>query len=206
MEPDYQKSASAAARTLEKYGTVSPMEVLTQLHNVLLISFTSDQLEGNGQDSITMVNRKNGQLQYIILYNSALPQDRLRRVLSRDLGHVILQHDRDTPENVSIEEADCFSFHFLCPSPAPLVTIYFRPDYKSISWSFKDMQTYPSMDALKQAIAEERTRYSRFVGKCVSYTPDDVQIIAKGHTDYFGGWKNYSSVLVGGEMVGYCGE
>ena len=206
MEPDYRKSANAAARTLEKYGTGSPMEVLTQLHNVLLISFASAQLEGNGQDSITMVNRKDGQLQYIILYNGALPHARLRRVLSRELGHVILQHDRKTPENVSVEEAECFSFHFLCPNQEPFVTVYFRPDHSSVLWSFKGTKKYPSMDALKQAIAEEQTRFSRFIGRSAAYTPDDVQIVAKDHADYLGGWKNYSSVLVGGKTVGYCGE
>lgn len=204
MEPDYRKSASAADRTLEKYGTASPMDVFAKLHNVLLISFASAQLEGNGQDSFTLVNRKDGQLQYIVLYNSALPPARIRRALSRELGHVILQHDRETPENVSIEEADCFSFHFLCPKPE--ITIYFRPDHSSVMWSFKDMQSYPSMDALKQAVAEERTRYSRFIGRSVAYTPDDVQIVAKDHEDFFGGWKNYSSVLVDGKTVGYCGE
>ena len=208
MEPDYQRSANAAARTLEKYGTESalpdPLAVLSQMRNVLLISFASTSLEGNGQDSITLVNRQDGRLQYIILYNSALAPARIRRALSRELGHVILEHDRHTPEEVASEEADCFSFHFLCPKPA--FTIYFRPDHRSVSWSFKDMQKYPSMAALKQAIAEERTRFSRFIGKSVSYTPEDVQIVAKEHADYFGGWKNYSSVLVDGKTVGFCGE
>lgn len=204
MEPDYRKSANAADRTLEEYGTGSPMEVLSRLNNVLLISFASAHLEGNGQDSITLVNRQEGRLQYIILYNSALAPSRLRRVLSRELGHVILEHDRHTPEEVSVEEAECFSFHFLCPKPA--ITIYFRPDHSSVSWSFKGMQRFQSLDAMKKAIAEEWTRISRFIGRSVSYTPEDVQIVAKDHADYFGGWKNYSSVLVGGKTVGYCGE
>lgn len=208
MEPDYQRSANAAAHTLEKYGMESappdPLAVLTQLHNVLLISFASVQLEGNGQDSITLVDRREGRLQYIILYNSALAPSRLRRALSRELGHVILEHDRNTPENVASEEADCFSFHFLCPRPE--ITIYFRPDHSSALWSFKDMKQYPSLDALKRDIAEERTRFSRFIGKSVSYTPDDVQIVAKEHLDFLGGWKNYSTVLVDGKTVGFCGE
>ena len=208
MGPDYQRSASAAVDTLNKYGInsapVDPIAVLSKLRNVVLISFASAALDGNGQEAITMVNRQDGKLQYIIMYNSDLSQSRLRRVLSRELGHVVLEHDRETPEEVASEEADCFSFHFLCPKPA--ITIYFRPDHRSVSWSFKDMQKYPSMDALKQAIAEERTRFSRFIGKSVSYTPDDVQIHAEDHADYFGGWKNYSSVLVDGKTVGFCGE
>ena len=209
MEPDYQRSASAAADTLRKYGITSPadpMTVLTKLPNVKLIAFASAAIEWNGQDSMTMVNRQDGQLQYIILYNNDLPPSRLRRVLSRELGHVILGHSKETPEFISAEEADCFSFHFICPHTAPVVSIYFRPHHSSISMSFKGMQTYPSMEALKQAIAEERTRYSRFIGRGISYTADDVQIIAQDQDDIFGGWKNFSSVLVDGILVGSCGE
>ena len=72
--------------------------------------------------------------------------------------------------------------------------------------SFKDMQTFDSMLALKEAIADEQTRIAKFIGRHVSYTPDDVEIRTLNRKDAIGHWNNYSSVIVGGKPVGYCGE
>lgn len=171
--------------------------------NVLLISFESSSGLLSGQDSLTLVDRKGDHLHYIILYNSALPDYQLRRALARELGHVFLRHDGSSPEYIWSEEADCFAFHFLCARPA--VPVLYRPLYESLSMSFKDMRTFPSLDALRQAIADERTRYSYYVGKKIDYTLDDVQISAL-EDDLIAGWKNYCSVSVAGQTVGYCGE
>ena len=202
MEPDYLRSADAATETVNRYGTTDPLAILRQIRNVLLISFSAAAIADNGLDAMTLVNREDGNLQYIVLYNSALSAARLRRALSRELGHVILSHDRNTTETVSEEEADCFSFHLIC---GRTICINFRPSYQSISASFKDARKFSSMDELKRTIADERTRYAKYIGNPSVYSPEDVQVIAHGD-DFYGGWKNYSGVFVGNTLVGYCGE
>lgn len=202
MVPNLRKAARLAAETISSFSCSDPLRILRSLPNVLLIAFESSAGLLSGQDSLTLVDRKNNNLHYIVLYNSALPDYQLRRALARELGHVVLCHDGSSPEYVWTDEADCFAFHFLCKQP---VVVRFRPHHDSFSFSFKSMQEYPSMDALKAAIAEQHTRYSRVIGKNVSYTPDDVQISAL-EKDIFAGWKNYSSVVVGNQTVGYCGE
>ena len=203
MTPDLNKAARAAADAYNSFSLLDPLRVLRSMPNVLLISFESSAGLLSGQDSLTLVDRKGDHLHYIILYNASLPVYQLRRALARELGHVVLRHDGSSPEHIWSEEADCFAFHFLCIRPA--VTIRFRPHYASVSWSFKDMQEFSSLQELKEVIAEQRTRYSRFIGRNVSYTPDDVQISAL-EKDHFGNWKNYSSVAIDNQTIGYCGE
>ena len=203
MIPDLEKAARAAADASALSSGPYPLAVLQSLPNVLLIAFESSAGMLCGQDALTLVDRKCEHLHYIVLYNSTLPDYQLRRALARELGHVVLRHDGASPEYVWTEEADCFAFHFLCSRPA--VPVLYRPLYDSLSMSFKDMRTFPSLDALRQAIADERTRYSYYVGKNISYTPDDVQISALDD-DLITGWKNYSSVSVAGCPVGFCGE
>jgi len=202
MVPNLKKAARLAAETISSFPCSDPLRVLRSLPNVLLIAFESSAGLLSGQDSLTLVDRKNNNLHYIVLYNSALPDYQLRRALARELGHVVLCHDGSSPEYVWTDEADCFAFHFLCLRP---VVIRYRPRHDSVSFSFKSMQEYSSMDELKTAVAEQHTRYSRFIGRNVLYTSDDVQISAL-EKDIFAGWKNYSSVVVGNQTVGYCGE
>ena len=203
MIPDLDKAARAAADASALSSGSDPLAVLQSLPNVLLIAFESSAGMLCGQDALTLVDRKGEHLHYIVLYNSALPNYQLRRALARELGHVFLRHDGASPEYIWSEEADCFAFHFLCARPS--VPVLYRPLYDSLSMSFKDMRTFPSLDALRQAIADERTRFSYYVGKNVDYTLDDVQISALDD-DLIAGWKNYSSVSVAGHTVGYCGE
>jgi len=203
MTPDLDNAARAAADASALSSGPDPLQVLRSLPNVLMIAFESSDGVLSGQDSLTLVDRKGEHLHYIVLYNSALPPYQLRRTLARELGHVFLRHDGSSPEYIWTEEADCFAFHFLCSRPA--VPVLYRPLYDSLSMSFKDMRTFPSLDALRQAIADERTRYSYYVGKNIDYTLDDVQISALDD-DLIAGWKNYCSVSVAGQTVGYCGE
>lgn len=202
MVPNLNKAARLAAETVSSASKTDPLRVLRSLPNVLLIAFESSAGILSGQDSLTLVDRKNNNLHYIVLYNSALPDYQLRRALARELGHVVLCHDGNSPEYVWTDEADCFAFHFLCLRP---VVIRYRPRHDSVSFSFKSMQEFSSMDELKASVAEQLTRYSRFIGRDVLYTSDDVQISALDN-DIYAGWKNYSSVVVGNQTVGYCGE
>lgn len=204
MTPNLDRAARAAADISRRSAVpADPLAVLQSLPNVLLIAFSSSDGMLAWHDALTLVDRKGEHLHYIVLYNSSLPEYPLRRALARELGHVVLRHDGSSPEYIWSEEADCFAFHFLCYRPA--VTVLYRPQYDSLSMSFKDMRTFPSMDALRQAIADERTRYSHYVGKNVCYSLDDVQISAP-EEDLIAGWKNYSAVSVAGHTLGYCGE
>lgn len=202
MIPNLDKAARAAADASGS-SRPDPLRILQSLPNVLLIAFESSAGVLSGQDSMTLVEKRNGFLHYIVLYNSGLPPYQLRRALARELGHVVLRHDGSDPEYVWSEEADCFAFHFLA---RPAVEIRYRPLYDSVSRSFKDMRVFSSISDLKHAIAEERTRFSHYVGKPVFYTSDDVQISALDDPDYFAGWNNYSSVSIAGRPVGFCGE
>lgn len=204
MIPNLDNAARAAADVARRFAIpADPLRVLQSLPNVLLMAVEASAGMLAGQDAFALVERKDEHLHYIVLYDSSLPSYQLRRALARELGHVVLRHDGSSPEYVWSEEADCFAFHFLCYRPA--VTVLYRPQYDSLSMSFKDMRTFPSMDALRQAIADERTRYSHYVGKNVCYSLDDVQISALDE-DLIAGWKNYSSVVIDNQTVGYCGE
>lgn len=202
MVPNLNKAARLAAETISLYSCSDPLRILQSLPNVLLIAFDSSAGMLSVQDSLTLVELKSNHLHYIVLYNSALSDYQLRRALARELGHVVLCHDGSSPEYAWTDEADCFAFHFLCHRP---VVIRYRPHHDSVSFSFKSMQEYSSMIELKTAIAEQLTRYSRFIGRNVLYTSDDVKISAL-EKDIYAGWKNYSSVIVGNQTVGYCGE
>lgn len=208
MEPNFERSSLAAAEVFDRFSSADPLAILKKLRGVLLISHeaeSDDSLEGIDQDAVTLVDRVNGRLRYIVLYNSCLPAARLRFALARELGHVILKHDGSAPEDVWMEEANCFAYHLISHPVRPF-TIFYRPNSSVVSASFKAMQIFSSIDDLKQFIADEQTRISRFVGRSVVYSPADIEIQSLDRKDVFAGWKNYSSVSVAGRPVGYCGE
>lgn len=204
--PDYENAAQKAEETYARYSVgpfpADPLRILRRLPRVLLISCDAPV----DQDAFTCVQRRNGHLCYIIYYNPDLPHYALRSALARQLAHVILQHDCSVSEAVWSEEANCFAYHFLCYRPPVHTVVRYRPVHKMLSVSFKMMQTFDSMDQLRQSIADDQTRYNRFVGKNVSVSPSDVEIRSLPEKDIFGGWKNYSSVVVAGRPVGFCGE
>lgn len=201
MKPNYENAARKAYDTRTHFGLSDPLQILRQLSNVLVITFSFSDMPVD-QDAFTCVDGN----KFIIFYNDSLSPVRLRSVLARELGHVILQHDGKDPEEIWDEEATCYAYHFLCPPPSACVEIKFRPKHAMLSWSFKDMRIFSSLHALKEAIADEQTRIAKYIGHHVSYTPDDVEIRNLNQTDIFGHWNNYSSVIVGGKPVGFCGE
>lgn len=201
MIPNYENAARNAYDTRDRFGLSDPLRILRQFSNVLVITFSSSDIPVD-QDAFTCVDGN----KFIVFYNDSLSPVRLRAALARELGHVVLQHDGKDPEEIWDEEAVCFAYHFLCPPPSACVEIKFRPDHAMLSWSFKDMRIFSSLRALKEAIADEQTRIAKFIGRHVSYTPDDVEIRNLNQTDIFGHWNNYSAVFVNGRSVGYCGQ
>ena len=205
MEPDYTKAATKAGETFVLFWNAEPLHILQGMPNVRVFSFDINPVPGEETwDSCTLVREKEGSLQYIVMYNRKLPAFMIKRTLARELGHIILGHDGTGPEDVWMEEASCFAYHLLCPKPA-INVIYYRPYRKTFTASYKDMQIFSSIEEMKQAVADEYTRFKHFVGKSIVYSPDDVEII-DDCTDYYAGWKNCRSVVLDGKAVGYCGE
>lgn len=201
--PDYDTSVRKAQETAARYSSSDPLVVLRRLPRVLLLSVGLPV----DHDAFTCVQRRKDKLCYIVYYNPSLPAFQLRAALARQLAHVVLQHDGSVPESVLSEEANCFAYHFLCYRPPVRVVINFRPCRSTVSSSFKAMQTFDSMDALKQFVADTHTRLQRFIGKADAlFHPSDVEIRSLDEKDIYGGWKNYSSVVVAGRPVGFCGE
>lgn len=227
MNPDLNRAAKEGEFTLYKFKVdledIDPLPILEALPNVLMISYDSSyepmsipnpMFASDNLDSFTLVNKKDGKLQYIIVYNQSLSRERLRLALARELGHVILQHDGTNPEFVWNEEASCFAHHFLCPLCAleekrrkeQGKTICFRPKRERYSLELKEMQRFPDLDSMREHVAYEQTRWKRFVGdmECF-YHPDDIEVITADEIDSIIGWKNNCNVVVDGRTVGYCG-
>lgn len=208
MQPDYKRAAVAASDTLARFGSGTSvadlLRILQRFPNVAVFPFAlSPVSDADTWEASTFFRDQ----KYIVMYNGTLPDHLLRRTLARELGHVVLEHDGTGPEDVWMEECSCFAYHLLSGCTAfRVVTIFYRPHRQTVSGSFKSMQTFDSIDALKQAVAEEQTRISRFIGKETVFTPSDVEIRSLKEKDIFGGWKNYSSVVLAGRSVGFCGE
>lgn len=218
MTPDYTKAAEKAVDTVSRFGInpehPDPALVLRQMRNVVLIPYASDgELLGDNQDAFTLVNRENGELQYIIIYNQALEPVPLRLALSRELGHIILEHDGNNPESVWMEEAICFAYHFLCPLPllheirARGVPINYRPKRHSLSWEMKDSQRFDNMDDMLAFVINERNIFARYVGSRVcDYKKSDIELRERCKFEQLTGWKNCYDIILNGNVIGYCGE
>ena len=131
MNPDYNKAAILAAETLVKFNVrsapVSPLPILEQMNNVIVISFTeisdisgvkrSDiiPLFGSSRDAVTSIHIENGRSVYVVAYNGILPFNIVQRALAREMAHIVMKHEDASDSN--IEEASCFAQHLLCPRP-----------------------------------------------------------------------------------------
>ena len=128
---DYDKAAILAAESLVKYNVksapISPLQMLEQMGNAIVISFSemSDMsgmkrseiipLFGKNRDAVLSVHAENGKSTYVVAYNSLLPFGVVQRALAREMAHIVLKHETDSKENA--EEAACFAQHLLCPRP-----------------------------------------------------------------------------------------
>ena len=128
---DYTKAATRAIETLIEFGVtsspVSPLPMLEKMNNVTVISFC-ELSESSGLrvldfapafkknfDAMTSAYTKDGTVRYIVAYNSFLPFAVVQRALAREMGHIVLEHDKYSEEYE--EEAICFAHHLLCPRP-----------------------------------------------------------------------------------------
>lgn len=84
--------------------------------------------------------------------------------------------------------------------------IRYIPELDSYLWAKKSLVYFDTLDELKSYIADQRTRFCRFIGKPEkSFRPDDVNL-APTRSDPFTRWRNYCNVIIDGITVGYCGE
>ena len=85
--------------------------------------------------------------------------------------------------------------------------IRYIPKMDSALWSRKCQETFASIDDMKHFIADQRTRFCHFIGKPdSSYDQHDVELRFLCKRDPVLCWKNCFTVIVGGTVVGYCGE
>lgn len=128
---DYNKAATLAAETLVRYNVrsspVSPLPILEQMGNVIVISFSemsdisnvdrSDivRIFWKNKDAVTSIHTENGKTTYIVAYNSLLPFGVIQRALAREMAHIVMKHEEDNDENE--QEAACFAQHLLFPRP-----------------------------------------------------------------------------------------
>ena len=84
--------------------------------------------------------------------------------------------------------------------------IKYMPKLDSQLWAFKCIEYFDTPEDLKAAIADNRTRFYRAIGKPYKeYKPNEVHLISQGK-DLILGWRNYCSVVLDGKTVGFCGE
>lgn len=50
---------------------------------------------------------------YLVIYNQEMPCKSIRYAVARELGHIVMEHDGSRPEDVRMEEANCFARKFL---------------------------------------------------------------------------------------------
>ena len=85
--------------------------------------------------------------------------------------------------------------------------IRYMPKMDSALWTRKCQETFANIEDMKGFIADQRTRFCQFIGKpdC-SYNDQDVELKFLCKRNPALCLKNCFTVVVGGTVVGYCGE
>ena len=85
--------------------------------------------------------------------------------------------------------------------------IRYIPNLDTYLWAKKSLVYFDTIDELKHYIADQRTRFCRFIGRMdKTFRSVDVTFSDPLIPDPFICWKNYRSITVDGITVGYCGE
>ena len=82
--------------------------------------------------------------------------------------------------------------------------IRYMPNLDSMLWAHKSLEYFDSVEELMAFVADQRTRFCRFIGKDRSFLPEDVQF--RSDTDLLMKWKNFRNVILDGQVIGFCGE
>ena len=85
--------------------------------------------------------------------------------------------------------------------------IKYIPNVDSLLWARKSAEYFDSIEDLKVFIADQRTRFYRFIGQPEkAYQAHEVELITQQKPDKVMYWKNYCCVVLDGRIVGFCGE
>lgn len=84
--------------------------------------------------------------------------------------------------------------------------IRFIPNIAPAIWARKSQELFDSEDDLRSFVADQRTKFYRFIGKDRAYLPEDVELIAKHGLNAIIGWKEYYDIMIDGILVGFCGD
>lgn len=84
--------------------------------------------------------------------------------------------------------------------------INYLPKFDTLLWSLKSREIYADIESLKAHVADQTTRICRYIGKDRFFLPHDVILTVLHDRDPFTGWKNFCSVVLDGNIIGYCGE
>lgn len=85
--------------------------------------------------------------------------------------------------------------------------IRYIPNIDSTLWARKSTEYFDTIEDLKVFIADQRTRFYRFIGHPErSYNAQEVELVAQQKPDKVMFWKNYCSVVLDGRIIGFCGE
>lgn len=134
VQPDLEKAAFKAIQILDRYKVSSapiiPMMILKSMPNVFIVTFTEfaaasgvdnnslvAMYDSESQDVVTFVKEIDGRRRYIIAYNQRMPYYMIHRAMARELGHILLGHDRTQANDAQTTEALYFMRHLLCPRP-----------------------------------------------------------------------------------------
>lgn len=127
---DYRTATNAAYELLYKLKINSlPIDFKTVMRRLPYIHYKtySDFGAQRGMsfdDVLKLVQNRHGfvliddsktPLHYLIIYNETKDVGTKRFTIAHELGHIILEHDKE--DYVSEQEANCFARNFLCPVP-----------------------------------------------------------------------------------------
>lgn len=82
--------------------------------------------------------------------------------------------------------------------------IRYMPNLDSPLWARKSLEYFESVDELKAFVADQQTKFCRFIGRDKQFLPEDVDL--QSARDLLCGWKNYCNVILDGITIGFCGE
>ena len=82
--------------------------------------------------------------------------------------------------------------------------IRYMPNLESALWSRKSLLYFDTLEEMTAFVVDQRNKFCRYIGKQIHFIHDDVEL--QPAKDHFYGWENYCRVIIGGILVGFCGE
>ena len=83
--------------------------------------------------------------------------------------------------------------------------IKYTPKLGSFLWEHKTQHLFESIEDLKRCIAYQETMFCHYIGHAKVFHPEDVKI-RPCEDKVLLGLENCRHVILGGCIVGYCGE